>query len=201
MQRLTRRVSVKKMTNHERRFVSGLLWIAVGLFMPSTECTSTLRLISACFSHVVVVAVRWRNYSLTARYTSALVTRNWLNSLAGVSDVIHCRPRRGHSTQLVRCDWIRRRGRAVSQISKQIYLFIYLFSYLTFANSDNKNIVRTSDMYFRPALCFIFVYNCCLTVRSKRICYVTIRYDTRWYFNVLSKADISQLNLPHGTDN
>ena len=27
-----------------------------------------------------------------------------------------------------------------------------------------------------------------------------IRYDTRCYFNVRSKADISQLNLPHGTD-
>jgi len=26
----------------------------------------------------------------------------------------------------------------------------------------------------------------------------SIRYDTRCYFNVLSKADISQLNLPHG---
>jgi len=30
---------------------------------------------------------------------------------------------------------------------------------------------------------------------------LTIRYDTRYYFNVRSKADISQLNLPHGTDN
>jgi len=29
----------------------------------------------------------------------------------------------------------------------------------------------------------------------------TIRYDTRCYFNVRSKADISQLNLPRGTDN
>jgi len=25
-----------------------------------------------------------------------------------------------------------------------------------------------------------------------------LRYDTRWYFNVRSKADASQLNLPHG---
>jgi len=31
--------------------------------------------------------------------------------------------------------------------------------------------------------------------------YDTIRYDTRCYFNVRSKADISQLNLPYGTDN
>jgi len=29
----------------------------------------------------------------------------------------------------------------------------------------------------------------------------TIRYDTRCYFNVRSKADTSQLNLPHGTKN
>ena len=28
-----------------------------------------------------------------------------------------------------------------------------------------------------------------------------IRYDTRCYFNVRSKADTSQLNPPHGTDN
>ena len=28
-----------------------------------------------------------------------------------------------------------------------------------------------------------------------------LRCDARCYFNVRSKADISQLNLPHGTDN
>jgi len=27
---------------------------------------------------------------------------------------------------------------------------------------------------------------------------VTVRYDTRCYFNVRWKADMSQLNLPHG---
>jgi len=31
--------------------------------------------------------------------------------------------------------------------------------------------------------------------------YDTIRYVTRCRFNVRSKADISQLNLPHGTNN
>jgi len=30
--------------------------------------------------------------------------------------------------------------------------------------------------------------------------YDTIRYDTRCYFNVRSKADMSRLNLPHGND-
>ena len=28
----------------------------------------------------------------------------------------------------------------------------------------------------------------------------TIRYDKRYYFKVRSKADMNQLNLPHGTD-
>jgi len=28
-----------------------------------------------------------------------------------------------------------------------------------------------------------------------------LRYDTRCYFNVRSKADTSQLSLPHGNDN
>ena len=31
--------------------------------------------------------------------------------------------------------------------------------------------------------------------------YESIRYDIRCYINVHSKANISQLNLPHGTDN
>jgi len=39
------------------------------------------------------------------------------------------------------------------------------------------------------------------TIQSNRWIDLTIRYDTRCYFNVRSKADISQLNLPHGTDN
>ena len=30
---------------------------------------------------------------------------------------------------------------------------------------------------------------------------LTIRYDTRCYFNVRSKADTSQLNLQYGNDN
>jgi len=30
---------------------------------------------------------------------------------------------------------------------------------------------------------------------------LVLRYDTRCYFNVRSKANMSQLNLPHGTDN
>jgi len=29
----------------------------------------------------------------------------------------------------------------------------------------------------------------------------SMRYDTRCYYNVRSKADTNQLNVPHGTDN
>ena len=37
---------------------------------------------------------------------------------------------------------------------------------------------RMSYIYFRPALCFILMYNCGLTVRNKRICYVMLSTDT-----------------------
>ena len=37
-------------------------------------------------------------------------------------------------------------------------------------------VIRTDFVCFRPALCFILVYNCGLTVRNKRICYVTLCY-------------------------
>jgi len=30
---------------------------------------------------------------------------------------------------------------------------------------------------------------------------IYMRYDTRCYFNVRSKADMNRLNLPHGDDN
>ena len=48
------------------------------------------------------------------------------------------------------------------------------------------------------------LYNIAVVGRGDQyntIRYDTIRYDTRCYFNVRSKADISLLNLPHGTDN
>jgi len=38
-------------------------------------------------------------------------------------------------------------------------------------------------------------------IARNRHCDDTIRYDTRRYFNVRSKADMSRLNLPHGNDN
>jgi len=50
----------------------------------------------------------------------------------------------------------------------------------------------------RPVL---FLHLAAFNGRGDLLGYDTIRYDTRCYFNVRSKADISQLNLPHGTDN
>ena len=41
----------------------------------------------------------------------------------------------------------------------------------------------------------------CFRASSDRVSVVVLRYDTRRHFNVRSKADASQLNLPHGTDN
>ena len=40
-----------------------------------------------------------------------------------------------------------------------------------------------------------------MTQNDNLIRYDTIRYDRRCNFNVRSKADISQLNLPHGAKN
>ena len=44
--------------------------------------------------------------------------------------------------------------------------------------------VQTSDGYCRPEI----------------TCVISLAYDTRCYFNVRSKADMSQLNLPHGNN-
>jgi len=38
-----------------------------------------------------------------------------------------------------------------------------------------------------------------LTLPCERV--IGIQYDMKCYFNVQSKADMSRLNLPHGTDN
>jgi len=42
-------------------------------------------------------------------------------------------------------------------------------------------------------------FNACVYFTSL-VNHGTIRHDTRCYFNVRSKADMSRLNLPHGDD-
>jgi len=61
--------------------------------------------------------------------------------------------------------------------------------------------VRTNDFLpgYRPTIKINTIR--LLFVRRARIQPHTIRYYTRCYFYVRSKADMSQLNLPHGNDN
>jgi len=52
----------------------------------------------------------------------------------------------------------------------------------------------------------VHTYQCTLSDRSGEVAPIAqqcigLRYDTRGYFNVRSKADVSQFNLPHGTEN
>jgi len=54
----------------------------------------------------------------------------------------------------------------------------------------------TSYLDIFAAQCTLCVFN--KQINKLRLLEVTIRYDTRCYFNVRSKADISQLNLLHG---
>jgi len=41
-------------------------------------------------------------------------------------------------------------------------------------NAFAENIFAYIFLYFTPALCFILVYNCGLTVRNERLCYVML---------------------------
>ena len=62
--------------------------------------------------------------------------------------------------------------------------------------TDQEEEVNDQEMHTEPVLQRVVL------VRSGvRTDPGTIRYDTRCYFYVRSKADMSQLNLPHGTDN
>jgi len=61
-------------------------------------------------------------------------------------------------------------------------------------NTKRRLLVKcgTAECGMRKVKCGMkTVERCCETVGK-------MRYDTRCYFNVRSKADISQLNLPHG---
>ena len=67
------------------------------------------------------------------------------------------------------------------------------------AKAEDLKIVLKDSLSPRPRTPVIAQVQVCAVF----ICnfYVTIRYDTRCYFNVRSKADTSRFNLPHGDDN
>ena len=60
-------------------------------------------------------------------------------------------------------------------------------------SDGNSPVSRRQQITFQATLIFHLIDGLFLTTP-------TIRYDTRCYFNVRSKADMSQLNLPHGND-
>ena len=79
------------------------------------------------------------------------------------------------------------------------------FCILAWKASVNVLLIRmcprqVEKIWLCPPFLFRWVF-CTLRSGLHVISVSPIRYDTRCYFNVRSKADISQLNLPHGTDN
>jgi len=72
------------------------------------------------------------------------------------------------------------------------YLILYISALVAYKrvqyskNSNEQNCVGTGQKGSKSTYAIVIV---------------TIRYDTRCYFNVRSKADMSRLNLPHGDDN
>ena len=62
----------------------------------------------------------------------------------------------------------------------------------------NTNSCPTNKLYYERKRKTQRVQN---SLRWRAHTLYQVLYDTRCYFNVRSKADISQLNLPHGTDN
>ena len=74
-----------------------------------------------------------------------------------------------------------------------------VYFYIADGTLDSRRVSFQSTPKYLGAVIFVFV------VRLIAVCHFddpshTIRYDTRGYFNVRSKADMSQLNLPHGND-
>ena len=62
-------------------------------------------------------------------------------------------------------------------------------------------VLRSYVYYFVVATHFISLSGNSSPQTDALTGYDTIRYDTRSYFNVRSKADVSRLDLPHGTNN
>ena len=82
----------------------------------------------------------------------------------------------------------------ISEIRKLAVAFNPPPSYQTHTHTHTRSITLASPAH--TAYC----------VQRQLLCwdiltFATIRYDTTCYVNVRSKANMSQLNLPHGTDN
>ena len=60
----------------------------------------------------------------------------------------------------------------------------------------SRNTLKYDDVYSQSGATNTTVY--CGGIQSDLTGQLFIRYDTRCYINVCSKANMSQLNLPHG---
>jgi len=67
--------------------------------------------------------------------------------------------------------------------------------------AENRDRLRNPTLISRVWTTFTFYLMMMICLQCFDAVGLAIRYNTRCYFNVRSKADISQLNLPHGTDN
>jgi len=71
-----------------------------------------------------------------------------------------------------------------------------IFSRAVYTTTPLSLTHEISSKCFRRPVNLLFAFS----VVKLKIFSDTIRYDTRCYFNVRSKAGISQLNLPHGNN-
>jgi len=78
-------------------------------------------------------------------------------------------------------------------------LFVRLRNNLYCVESGVKLLQPTNVVLYRERKCADTIDT--VPVPGLAIANAKIRYDTRCYFNVRSKADMSRLNLPHGNDN
>ena len=73
-----------------------------------------------------------------------------------------------------------------------VSLLLYNDNFASFISRCLKLTLYSAGVLFTKVRTHGFVRKFCVRKNT------TIRYDTSCYFNVRSKADISQLNLPHG---
>jgi len=95
-------------------------------------------------------------------------------------------------------------------VDKEAILCSLNIKAMMFDDATTKAIVRSGSGFTNSALLSEQVSNSkcmldhlcpSLSLDFFPILEQAIRYDTKCYFNVRLKADVSQLNLPHGTKN
>ena len=102
-----------------------------------------------------------------------------------------------------------KREKLDKSVNRFLPSFFFLFpSHFSFFPFPSPSLLpfssRPQNPARRPGVALLVPPDTCVVRTAKvriRTAHFTIRYDTRCYFNVRSKANTSQLNLPHGNDN